>query len=359
MWKAIWNWVRPYLLKIPVLQDWIISIGDSRAHARLRKEFVPRIEKARLAKNNVEVQNLYAEWSHNQQSIDEPHYVAASDKLVRKAHRLYVPVPRIPATYDAKSDDWQMSNITGDWALTVETYDRLQREVQTAQREESDEWRKKMTLLLALAGFILGLTSLWVKEKQPDPCPRNYYRDDTGACVFAAPGPIPIQAASSWDAARDKFIAVRRRTMSVIYWIGEYLDRILAFIAIVIAVIAMVDVRGLFKELERRDNDTENRIRREMLTHFASQATFAFAAQFIDFNEGEMGAEASISMLQAFHTQKLLAPNATAEELNELRKTTREQVGKEAVEWARLIVASGGGKMRDGWDLPPTAGKKS
>src|SRR5258708_18321157 len=187
MWKAIWNWLRPYLLKTPMLRGWIISIEDSRAHARLRKQFVPLIEQARRAKNNLlEVQNLYAEWNHEQASIDEPNYVAASDKLVRKARRLYVPVPTIPATYDAKSDDWQMSYITGDWALTVGTYERLQREVQTAQREASDEWRKWMTLGLALAGFILGLMSLWIKTKQPDPCPLNYYRNDVGACVFAA-----------------------------------------------------------------------------------------------------------------------------------------------------------------------------
>jgi hypothetical protein len=345
----MWKWLRPYLLKIPVLRDysWIISLEGFHAHARLRKHFVPLIAQARLAKNNIAIQNLYAEWHHEQASIDEPNYVTASDKLVRKARMLYVPVPRIPATYDAISDDWQMSNVTGDWALTLGAYERLQREVQTAQREANDDWRKRMTLLLALAGFILGFMSLWIKTKQPDPCPRNYYRDDVGACVFAAPAPIPIQSASSRHAIRDKFIAVRRKTMSVIYWIGEHLDRILAFIAIVIAVIAMVDVRRLFKELERRDKNTETRIRQEMLTHF------------IDFNEGEMGAEASISMLQAFHTQKLLAPNATTEELNALRKSTREQVGKEAVEWARLIVASGGGKMRDGWDLPPTEGKKN
>jgi hypothetical protein len=355
MWKAVWKWLRPYLLKIPILRVWIISIEDSRAHAQLRMQFVPRIEQARLAKNDIAVQNLYAEWSHNQNSIDEPNYVAASDKLVRKARRLYVPVPKIPATYDAISDDWQMSHITGDWALTVETYERLQREVQTAQREANDESRKKMTLLLALAGFILGFMSLWTKTKQPDPCPRNYYRDDAGTCVFAAPARIPIQSTSSWDAARDKFIAARRKTMSVIYWTGEHLDRILAFIATIIAVVAMVDVRRLFKELEGRDKNTETRIRREMLTHFASQATFAYAAQFIDFNEGEMGADASTSMLQAFHTQKLLAPNATTEELNTLRKSTREQVGKEAVEWARLIVASGGGTMKEGWDLPTDA----
>jgi len=140
---------------------------------------------------------------------------------------------------------------------------------------------------------------------------------------------------------------------TILSWTLEHLDRILAFIAIIIATYAILDVRKLFKELERRDQNTETRIRQEMLTHFASHATFAYASQFIDFIDGELGPEASIALLQAFHTQKLLAPKATKEELNALRKSTRDQVGKEAVEWARLIVASGGGTMKPDWDLPP------
>ena len=141
--------------------------------------------------------------------------------------------------------------------------------------------------------------------------------------------------------------------MGVVYWLGEHLDRILAFIAIVIAVIAMLDVRKLFKELAERDKKTEVRIRQEMLTHFVSKATFAYAAQFINFIDGELGPEAAIALLQAFYTQKLLAPNATPEELNKLRQDTRERVGREAAEWARMIVAQRSGTMKPEWDLPP------
>jgi hypothetical protein len=72
-----------------------------------------------------------------------------------------------------------------------------------------------------------------------------------------------------------------------------------------------------------------------LLTHFASRATFAFAAQFIDFTEGQMGPDASIALLQAFHMQQLLAPDATKEQLAALRQQTREQVSREAVDYAR------------------------
>lgn len=137
------------------------------------------------------------------------------------------------------------------------------------------------------------------------------------------------------------------------YWSLDHLDRIFSIVAIVIATFAILDVRKLFRELEKRDKNTEMRIRQELLTHFVSHATFAFAAQFIDFADGELGPEASIALLRTFHTQKLLAPKATKEELNALQKKTRDDVSKEAVEWARLIVASGGGTMKPGWDFPP------
>jgi hypothetical protein len=171
-------------------------------------------------------------------------------------------------------------------------------------------------------------------------------------------GPVAHTAKRLWKAtACDIYEGTSQQgdadMCTVLPWTLEHLDRILALIAIVVAAYAIWDVRKLFKELERRDQSTETRIRQEMLTHFASHATFAYASQFIDFIDGELGPEASIALLQAFHTQKLLAPKATKEELNALQKLTREQVGKEAVEWARLIVASGGGTMKPDWDLPP------
>jgi hypothetical protein len=139
------------------------------------------------------------------------------------------------------------------------------------------------------------------------------------------------------------------------WWIANHLDRILSFAAIAIAVIAMLDVRSLFKELERRDRDTEQKVRqgvlKELLTHTASFATFSRAAQFIDFNAGQPEKQTAIAMLMAFRLQQLIAPEATKEELAELRRTTRNQIEQESKEWAETIIASGLGKLKDGWDI--------
>jgi hypothetical protein len=138
-------------------------------------------------------------------------------------------------------------------------------------------------------------------------------------------------------------------------WIMSHLDRILAFVAIVIAAVAMVDVRRLFKALEERDRNTEKNVRHavliELLTHTSSFAAFSRAAQFIDFNAGQPDKQTAIAMLMSFHFEQLLAPDPTMEGLAHLRKTARDKMEQVAREYAETIISSGVGKLKDGWDL--------
>ena len=87
-------------------------------------------------------------------------------------------------------------------------------------------------------------------------------------------------------------------------WIVNNSDRILALVAIVVATVAMIDVRRLFKELEKRDSNTEKRVRQavlsEMLTHSSSFAAFSRAAQFIDFDKNQPDKQAAIALLMIF-----------------------------------------------------------
>ena len=145
----------------------------------------------------------------------------------------------------------------------------------------------------------------------------------------------------------------------IIHWLVNNLDRVLALIAIVIAAIAMIDVRRLFHELEERDRNTEQKVRlavlKELLTHCASIATFFRAAQFIDFYEDQPDRETAIAMLMSFRVQQLIAPDAKPEELADLRKKTRDQMENSAREYAQMIVKNGLGKLKERWDLgePP------
>ena len=139
------------------------------------------------------------------------------------------------------------------------------------------------------------------------------------------------------------------------HWLRENLDRVLAFIAIIIAVWAMIDVRRLFKELEFRDRNTEVSIRRavlgELLTHTASFATFFRAAQFIDFSPHQPDKEASVAMLMAFRLQELVNPAADAKDRKELRKLTRDKIETQSAVWARLLIDNGIGTLKDGWTI--------
>ena len=139
------------------------------------------------------------------------------------------------------------------------------------------------------------------------------------------------------------------------YWIVNNLDRILALVAIVIAAVAMLDVRRLFKELEKRDRNTEKRVRQgvltELLTHTSSFAAFSRAAQFIDFDEGQPDKQTAIAMLMSFRLQQLLAPGAKKEELAQMRQSTRNTMEETAKGYAEMIISSGMGKVRDGWDF--------
>src|ERR1700723_2683288 len=132
---------------------------------------------------------------------------------------------------------------------------------------------------------------------------------------------------------------------TVLSWVASHLDRIFSLVAIVIAVIAMLDVRRLFKELERRDKDTEQKVRqallKELLTHTASLASYSRAAQFIDFAEGQPDKQTSIAMLMTFRFQQVIAPEATNEELAELRRTTRNEIEAKSKEYAQAIISTG------------------
>ena len=61
--------------------------------------------------------------------------------------------------------------------------------------------------------------------------------------------------------------------------------------------------------------------------------------------------ETSIALLAAFHTQKQIAPEAKPVELARLRQETREQIAREASAWAQLMIDSGIGRLKDGWDF--------
>jgi hypothetical protein len=133
------------------------------------------------------------------------------------------------------------------------------------------------------------------------------------------------------------------------YWILNHADRILSFIAIVIAAIAILDVRHLFRTTEER---ARTAILRELNNYGASMSAFYRACQYIEFHPGELDRESAALLFATFRVQQLLAPKATKEELSELQKATRKDVDKAAREYMDLLIRSEIGRLKDGWTLP-------
>jgi hypothetical protein len=165
------------------VRDWIENRTDKRLMAELHAKYDPLIDAAKKAKNNQKISELEQEWSFQAELIAHPSWALAAERLTARARSLGIRVP--PIRED--SDDWERSNITGDWMLAPEAERLLRNEVIQAARAKNDEWRKWLTLFFAVIGTFLAAWSVFSKQKQPDPCPQNYYRNESGACLFAAP----------------------------------------------------------------------------------------------------------------------------------------------------------------------------
>ena len=129
------------------------------------------------------------------------------------------------------------------------------------------------------------------------------------------------------------------------YWILNHADRILSFIAIAIAAVAIFDVRHLFRTTQER---ARTAILQELNNYGVSMCAFYRACQYIEFHPGELDRESAALLFATFRVQQLLSPKATKEELSALRKTTRNQVDKAAQEYMDLLISSNIGKLKGG-----------
>ncbi len=186
--------------KVPAIKNRL----DNRA---VRLELQSLDEKFRAleakAKDANEKGQLEAGWLFERDVIQDPIECENSEKLAAQARKYNILVPRI--SEDTK--DWYQSNTMGGWILRQDAETRLRREIRDQKRASYDEFRKWVTFTFGFLAFILALVSLLTKTKQPDPCSRNYYRNDAGACVFAlAPKgqAVPSQTPLSEGAGSEK-----------------------------------------------------------------------------------------------------------------------------------------------------------
>lgn len=173
------------LRKLGRISDWLDDRKASHDDRKLREEYGLRVTEAEKNNNWEERDRLLSEWEFESDSVLHPVYARKAEKLTAEARKFGITVPSQPSHYSEKSEDWYLSNVCGFWLLKPGTEHRLRREIRDEQRASYDEFRKWATVGFAFLAFVLGLMSLLVKQKQPDPCPRNYYRSNSGECIFA------------------------------------------------------------------------------------------------------------------------------------------------------------------------------
>jgi hypothetical protein len=169
------------LLRIPLLGEWLTNWCVRREFKHLKNKYHPLIKEAERVGTVQEQAELAGKWAVERSSVLDPILVQNSDDLIAQALMYGIPVP--PQEQD--SEHYRRSGVTGELILRQPAQRKLRREVRNERRARNDEFRKWATVIFAVLAFALGLASLVEKTKQPDPCPRNYYRNDAGVCIFA------------------------------------------------------------------------------------------------------------------------------------------------------------------------------
>ena len=132
-----------------------------------------------------DVDLILRQYQFESETIWHPIYARDSQRLVAQARKYHISVPPFPNEDQNANRDWYISRAVGNLILTQEGEERLKREIRNEKRQHNDEVRKWAAVVISVAAFVLAFLSLMNKTKQPDPCTKNYYRSDSGECVFA------------------------------------------------------------------------------------------------------------------------------------------------------------------------------
>ncbi len=182
----------PQVRRIQFIADWLDFRWASQESRKLNEEYKTKVDEANKSGDREKSDELQFHWSGELDQIWHPVFARQSEKLIAKARKYGVKVPSLPQTYNC-TEDWTLSQSTGGWFLSDETKQRLKLEIRTEKRQSDDELRKWATTIFAGLAFVLGVLALVVKTKQPDPCPKNYYRSDSGECLFTLQKPSTPQ----------------------------------------------------------------------------------------------------------------------------------------------------------------------
>jgi len=190
--------------RLRFVSDWIDDHAATRQAQKLRETYAPLVSRAEKAEDWGERDRLLSEWRFESDSVLDPVYERKGERLTARARRHRITVPSQPRSTDEQSENWHLSRVYGFWLPSAQLGQTLRREIKIEQTANYEEFRKWATLSFAVAGFLLAFYSIRAM-KRPDPCPRNYYRSDSGECIFALQkSPQPSKPSPVRESARAR-----------------------------------------------------------------------------------------------------------------------------------------------------------
>lgn len=136
-------------------------------------------------------------------------------------------------------------------------------------------------------------------------------------------------------------------------WISLSFDRWLAISAIVVGIAAVIRVEWLFEKLYKREQYIRQALLAEFTTILQSYTAFSRAMQAVEMNPLDLTKDGAFAMFTVFRIQQLLYPKASRDEMSVLQKKTRNEAEIAARGYAEMLISSGQGKFREGFDFNP------
>lgn len=129
----------------------------------LDRAFARELAAARKRKDNAKVQQLESDHRFEMELHEEDEDAFVSKRLLHKARRLRVPIPRTHGSDGQESDHWYQSHYSGRWYLTNLGISALRTEIRNeikARYESRSHWVVWLSAVTGVIGAITGLVAV-------------------------------------------------------------------------------------------------------------------------------------------------------------------------------------------------------
>jgi hypothetical protein len=131
-----------------------------RAKSKLDKAYGKEVEALRKASKHQEAEEKLAEWSADGRQVEDEIDEIVSQRLLKRARRLDVPIPS-PLFGNLEEDEfWDRSYSSGGYILTRKGRAVLRDAVRKEKRERFESKARWITLFTGIIGAAIGLVSV-------------------------------------------------------------------------------------------------------------------------------------------------------------------------------------------------------